>query len=130
MNTTTLFFFSADAIAWVKDNTNVNIDAIEASFEKFKYVQQSVFKNVLNVLQFAAMKCDLIWFTQNDITNFEGATELPNLYVLNPRTPATCSLVQAIDNKDGKVQFKHITDLSQSVYELTNREFILNTQKV
>lgn len=130
MNTTTLFFFSADAIAWVKDNTNVNIDAIEASFEKFKYVQHSVFKNVLNVLQFAAMKCDLIWFTTGDINNFEGATELPNLYVLNPRTPATQSLVQVVSSDDKKVKYSHITDLSQEVYELTNREFILNTQKV
>jgi len=130
MNNTVLFFHFTSAIEWIKNHTNINTEAIEKTFNGFAYVQHSVFSNVLNVLQFAAMKCDVVWFTQNDITNFEGATELPNLYLLNPRTPETCSLVKVVSSDDKKVQYKHITDLSQSVYELTNREFILNSQKV
>jgi len=127
---TTLFFYLADALNWVKKNTNINTDSIESGFTCFDYVPQNVFSYVLTAFQFETLRKELVWLTANDIRQLGDGAVLPNLYVINPRTPETSSLVRIVSGNDKYVKFTHVYDDSHEVYEMTNRQFVMNSQKV
>lgn len=125
-----MFLFLADALRWVKENTSFNTAAIEKAFVDFEYVPQAVFGYALTAYQFECLRKDLVWFTANDIRMLGDTVPLPNLYVVNPRTPETSSLVRIVSGNDSHVQFSHVYDDRQEVFSTTNRQFVMNSQKV
>ncbi len=66
------------------------------------------------------------WFTKNDLNAI--SEPLPLIFIQNPRSEATASLVRVVGGNDRYVQFKHVYGQPEQVFEMTNRQFVLNSQ--
>lgn len=120
-----LFFYLPDAINWLKENTNFDVEPLIESLNKFDYVQTAAFGFLLSQIQCAQMINELVWYTQNDLNGFD----VPNLYIINYRVLETASLVNIVSGNDTYVQYINCMNPVQ-LMQSTNRQFTLNSQPV
>ena len=125
MDTIKFYIRIADAVNYLRDNFNISVEPLVNGLQGFDYAPQSVFQLGLDPMIFESLRLNTQWFTRNDV--IVSGSQLPNLHIVNPRTPETSSLVRVVSGDDSRVRYTNVFDTNQEVFETTNRQFTLNS---